>query len=153
MNNTEALKELKSELWKAMHDKGKDCPCCGRFAKLYKRPLNKTQVSGMYWLKDNGGLDEYVHVAKLAPAWLVRSNQHTILKHWGLVEQRKNHSPSLSDSGWWKITDVGRRFLSGKPVHKYALLFNDRCFGFREPLITCTEIVDYFNYEQIMGRV
>lgn len=133
--------------------KGGVCPCCDRFAKMYKRPLNATMVAGLYWIIDtNKEQDGYVSVAESAPVWLLRSNQHTILKHWGLVEQAPNEDNEMvSDSGRWRPTALGRAFADEKArVYKYALLFNDKCEGLVGELVFAKQIVDRFNYAELM---
>jgi len=151
MNGT-TLEDARERLFEKMADKGAKCPCCDRFAKIYKRPLNKTMVAGLRWInsakKDDDG---FVSVAASAPAWLLRTNQHTILKNWGLVEQARNEDPKKSDSGRWKVTDKGKRFLVGWRIRKYALLYNDDCLGLEGPEISISEICNIFDYEELMA--
>ena len=147
------LQGAKKELWEKMKGKGGDCPCCGRFAKVYKRPLNKTQVRALYWMmqsRSSWDKNGYMEIAGKAPVWILNSNQHTILKHWGFVEPKPHPSGKKKDSGWWRITNSGLDFLNGKPVNKYVFLFNDRVLGTDGPEVTFADIFDLFDYEQLM---
>ena len=149
------LKSARKKLFEEMKGSGGVCPCCDRFTKFYKRPLNRTMVSGLYWIIDAPkDMDGYVSVAENGPVWLLRSNQHTILKHWGLVEQAVNTDSKLSDSGRWRPTELGLQFANEKKrVKKYALLFNDNCSGLMGELVFAKHIVSRFNYAEIMTGV
>ncbi len=108
-------------------------------------------VSGLYWIFENSKPGHYIDVATTGPRWLVQSNQHTTLKHWGLLESRSNDDPKKKCSGWWRVTKKGRRVLFGEPIEKFAIIYNDKCYGLREPMVVLDDIVDYFDYEETMA--
>lgn len=145
------LQKAREKLWDQMKGHGGVCPCCDRWTKIAPRPLNKKMVSGLYWIFENSKAGHYIDVATTGPRWLVSSNQHTTLKHWGLLESRSNDDPKKKCSGWWRVTKKGRRVLFGEPIEKFAIIYNDTCYGHKEPMVTLDEIVDYFDYEEIMA--
>ena len=145
------LQKAREKLWDQMKGKGAFCPCCDRWTKVQPRPLNKKMVSGLYWIFENSKPGHYIDVATTGPRWLVQSNQHTTLKHWGLLESRSNDDPKKKCSGWWRVTKKGRRVLFGEQIEKFAIIYNDKCDAHKGPMVVLDDIVDYFNYEEIMA--
>ena len=145
------LQKARAKLQEQMRGKGAFCPCCDKWAKIAPRPLNKKMVSGLYWIFENSKAGHYINVAATGPRWLVSSNQHTTLKHWGLLESKANKDPKKKCSGWWRVTKYGRQVLFGEPIEKFAIIYNDKCYGHKEPMVTLDEIIDNFDYEEIMA--
>lgn len=143
------LVEAKTEFDVGLKE-GTTCPVCDRYAKLHKRPLNKTMVKALCWIVQNTRPGEYINVASEAPAWLLRSNQHTTLKHWDLLEQGTNTNPKTKNSGLWRATAKGRAFANNQePTYKYAVLYNDKCYVWGGPEVYAEDIVDTFDYSEL----
>lgn len=102
-----------AKLWwqKTIYNDGGDCPCCGRWGKVYPRSINVTMAKSLVWLGDHSS---WVDVPNTAPRWVLRSNQLPTLRWWGLVERMENSPDSdQKHSGVWRVTSRGRDFLSG----------------------------------------
>lgn len=96
------------------HD-GLVCPVCNRYAKMYRRKLNKTMAKGLIWLyrfREKNGPHEYVSFAKM-PNELLRSNQLSTNRWWGLIERLPNDDPKTKHSGMWRLTPKGANFVNG----------------------------------------
>jgi hypothetical protein len=65
-------------------DGGAECPCCHRFAKVYRRRLNAGMAVSAIRLYRAGAESDYVELSKL----MGYGNEVTRLHHWGLVEPR-----------------------------------------------------------------
>ena len=141
---------------------GKDghCPCCGRYAKLYRRKLNSSMARFLVWLgRVSGDGAPWVDLADNCRAMLdngvvITGGDHGKLAHWGLVEQRpvEDVTTTGKTSGQWRITPKGKAFLRGEiEVPRYAhLLFNDLVGWGSERTDIHQALGEVFDYEEMM---
>lgn len=127
MTEEEFIPVLRDHWRKTIEDVGGYCPCCERWGKIYKRPLNSTMARSLMWLvntPDRG--DGWVHVPDNAPNWILRTPQLGTLQYWGLVTSFSKDT-KLTSSGLWKATDRGYAFAHNQlRVPKYAFVYNNR---------------------------
>jgi hypothetical protein len=136
--------------------KSTDCPVCRRYAKYELRPLNATMARSLIWLVDrfekNGG--QWINVPEEAPSWLIRTNQHTTLAKWGLIERKANHEDKTKKhTGYWKPLELGIKFAKGLCAVPYKVcLWDDTKIGETEETITVQEAIlsGGFNYSEII---
>lgn len=145
-----SLEEARDLVETKIRGKGIHCPCCGKWCKMDKRPINWKMVNALYWIYDNTQLGDFVDVPRNAPAWLLASNQHSTLKHWGLVERAPNTDSKKKHSGLWRVTPKGMQAMMGEPIPKYAFIFDDRCYGFDGPMILLKDVKNRFDYAELM---
>jgi len=77
------------------------------------------------------------------------------LRYWGIVRERINVMPEKKTSGFWRMTDLGARFVKlQERVPKYVLLkWGSELLGFGGPMVTLKECLEYrnkFNYRELM---
>ena len=124
-------------------DEGTKCPCCGQFVKKYKRKLNSGMARTLTQIfKDNP--DRYVDVKEfLRSKGYKNSHDWTLLKHWGILTVRED--------GMYKITQMGRNFLSGFPTHSHIYMYNNKMMGFGEGQTTISEALgEPFDLQELM---
>jgi hypothetical protein len=139
------------------------CPCCDRWLKVYRRKFNGTMARSVIWVAYqrqrqilSGGNSDWVHVQKLAPAWLLRSKQLSITSKWDLVRAMPNeNNPKVKGSGWWRETEKGLSFVRNQaPIPEYAYLYNNSVIGFSEELVYARDTLPVgFDYRDIMDAV
>lgn len=150
------------EFLKANWKEGVSCPCCKQLVKLYRRNLN----SGMAWTLIQVYLETKRSIAdRVIPAlmWIhvkdfLRANamhnghDWTLLQHWGLLEERKTDS-GLPNSGRWRITDNGNRFVEMKlTVPKYLNFYNSKVWGGSDKMINIKQALGTkFNYQDLIN--
>jgi len=137
------------------------CDTCGRKTKVYRRKLNSSMARGLVWIVNQSVTWEkkkvqeidWVNVQKDAPREFVKSFQLGTLKHWGLVEQKKNSDKSKRTSGVWRPTHQGVLFVVHPwiEVRSHAVIRN----GFLEKLdgdLVGIEksLGEHFDYEELM---
>lgn len=153
------LEQLKTQWRHCIEDKGGHCPVCSRWGKIYKRQINKTMAESLIWLakarpkKANG---EWIDIANDAPRWLVRSNQLSTLKWWGLVERQSiNVKNKTKFSGLWKVTEKGRKFACREiAVPRAVYTYNDEVEDFSQETIFIEQAFkDFFDYKDVMNHV
>ena len=124
-----------SEVWawfRKRLDSGTKCPCCGRFAKNYRRTLTAKMAHGLTRIEEThpkGWFD--------AKSLFKRSSARdwSVTKHWGLVKAKPGKA------GIWKLTKLGRQFVRGKvEVHRRATVFNDKCLGLDGDMVTIQDV-------------
>jgi hypothetical protein len=149
----DTLVEARRRLMENLDD-GSRCPCCGQLAKRYKRTIYSSQVAqliSLYRLNRKHGWERYFHRTIVVRA--ANNNDLGFLRHWGLLELEPNVDPSKKDSGNFRITDLGRRFVEMKErVPKSCFQYNDNVEGFTEETVDCREALkERFDYGELMG--
>lgn len=155
-----SLDDARDWLRERVIDDGEHCPCCGQFAKVYKRKLNSTMAASLIWLVNEweslGDPDEYIHMMSDAPKWVVKTNQVVTIGHWKLIETKpRGKDQTGKSSGFWRPTDSGVQFAKGAievPSHVY--LYDGVPVRWQESKIAIREALgSHFNYdEMIAGR-
>lgn len=136
---------------------GTTCPCCRRYARVYKRKLNSGIALALLWICRaylQGGR-EPVDLARSAPRYvLARGGQHGLLVHWGLAAtsgaREGDHGRT---SGLWTPTADGLLFAAGRSkVRRFVHVFANRVAERSGPLVTIGEaLADRFDYAELQG--
>lgn len=149
------LRQAKEHLRKNFEE-GVNCPCCGQFVRLYKRPINSTMARALVWIagesqKSKGG---WVDVPAKAPKWLTKTNQHTTLRWWGLLERMPNEESYKKHSGVWRPTKKGIAFALGETkVPQYILHYNNKVIGQSDETVDISEAFGVkFDYKEVMKQ-
>jgi hypothetical protein len=126
-------------------ESGSNCPCCGQFAKAYKRRIRGNHTR---FLVDVARLatveDPWVHYTKCFFA----GRDYAYLRHFGLAETRERE-------GLWKITPHGERFLLGEEdagVPEWILVFNNAVVARAEKIMSARDCLAQggFDYDDLM---
>lgn len=140
----------------ANRDKGIECPCCGQFAKTYRRKLNVSMARGLIWLVNQCITDEWVDVPSTAPKWLLRSRELPKLSYWGLVEERPLYKKvEKRCSGFWRPTKRGVDFAYRRSrVPSHVFIYDNDVVGTSEVQIDIvTALGAKFSYAELMNAV
>lgn len=154
----ETLKEARQYL-KENYEKGCKCPLCKQNVKLYKRKLNSGMaifLMGLYWLHKNDKLQGgfYRNSMVLEYRNIVASSlDYSVLKHFGLIEERINAENNKKNSGYWRLTEKGFSFVKGEiTVPMRVHLYNNEVQGFSEEHTTIQQALgDNFDYDELMN--
>lgn len=157
INTIAEAKEHLKENW----EKGVDCPACGQHVQLYRYPLFATSAYALielYKLTINNYPEEYFHVNKFAEAKAgkIRSPHFAELRFWGLVQAMDKKTKEKNSSGYWAITEKGKRFVERSlKVPKYIKIYNNKFVGHEGDEISITDALgNKFNYaDLIQGSV
>ena len=142
MNDTSgiSLREAKKHLMMNI-DEGVTCPCCGQFAKVYRRKLNSGMAVALIDMYRNSGTD-WFNVREIT----LRGGDYGKLAYWGLIEPG-------DDTGIWRVTARGEEFIKGMiPVSQHANVYNGKLIELEGDLISISDALgDRFNYEELMA--
>lgn len=132
-----------------------DCPCCGRYAKVYRRKIHRNMVRQALTLYRLGGAWNYIHTDELARATekgSTRDSGFTSLAYWGLIEPKLHDGGEKRTSGFWRLTERGVDFLRGRVrLPKYALVYDNRVLGFEGDMTDAKDAYGaMFNFEELM---
>lgn len=109
---------------------GHACPCCRQNVKIYKRPLNHVPAAAMVALYREcliGWGHMPTIMANRLPALAGQGGYAVLGKHWGLIEEATAQRKDGGRAGWWRVTTIGARFVTGSlKVKKYAEIYNGR---------------------------
>lgn len=150
----EALENQKSEFWSVLHAGGElDCPCCGRYAKIYRRQIHHSVARQLIAFYHLGGHNGFIHISELKSAFLTGAGDFTKAKYWDLLDQQiNNDDPEKKHSGLWFLTEKGRDYVLGRiSIPKYVIVFDDKVLRFSDELSTIQDALgNKFNYEELM---
>lgn len=147
------LEEARTWLLERLAD-GETCPCCGQYAKEYRRTIHASMASALIKTYRAGGRERR--------GWVTIKNHldhpeladFAKLAHWSLVEAKPGERDDGSKRvGIWRVTDMGEEFVAGRlAVAKYARVFNGECRGHDPlPMIGIRDcLAKTFNYEELM---
>lgn len=131
-----------------------DCPCCGQHAKIYKRTIHAGMAAAlirMYQMNvtDNGG---WIPVSEIYARGA--AGDYAKLRYWSLVESADARGAVKNASGFWRLTDRGKRFVEGQlRLPKYALVFDNNVLGHEGALVTIHECLGKrFSYVSLMAQ-
>lgn len=150
----ESLKEAKEKFQEDIKEKQSICPCCDRSAKVYSLTLNNSRIASLVWLHGAGLTKEggWVNVPKSGNVEVLRTNQLSSLKHWGLIQVKINKDAKNKSSGIWRVTELGRSFLRGrKHIPTKVWIYNDERQKFGVALTNMKHVDENFNYEATMA--
>lgn len=148
------LEEARAEIQSSLDD-GIVCPCCDKYVRRYRRKFNASMSRALIWLY-RAALDSdsgWVDVPKMAPRWLVRTNQLPSVRWWGLIERHPNTDGATKHSGLWRVTEAGRSFVQSELKLKSTVVtYNGSPVGFEGNEIYIRESLGTkFDYSELMG--
>jgi hypothetical protein len=150
---------LDTEFLRTLPAGGAVCPCCLRFAKVYRYKITSGMARCLIWLVGQGpkyaDVGGWVHLPEKAPRHVLTSNSIGKLKYWGLVEAKFNEDSRKKESGIWRPTQDGLRFVRRQQtVHSHAVVYNDELLRFDgEGIEIKTALKNPFDYEKLMAGV
>ncbi len=147
--------------WLADHIRaGVRCPCCHQYVKLYRRTITSAMAQGLIYLYRYSlrhGREKSIQVE----GYLKRLNISSTIRGdipklcvWGLLQKKEGQRKDGSTrNGHYYITPFAIDFLlHGVTVRKYALLYNNQCFGFEGPKIGIREaLTTQFDYDKLIS--
>lgn len=140
---------------------GVECPCCGQYAKLYKRKLTSAMAIALLeiYKQNRKNNFEFFHVEnhfknlKGLPASI--RGDFPKLRYWNLIEQQEGERDDGSNrNGFYRITGAGNAFIHDDQmkVFSHALIFNNKLEGFSENTVSFKECLgNKFNYDELMN--
>lgn len=134
------------------YEQGVECPCCGQFVKLYKRPIHVTMALALINLYKLG--DGYHHMLTITQdLGLTGSGDFAKLRFWGFIDEQPNETDKRT-SGFWAITDKGKLFARNLlKVPSSVLLYNNTFQGFEGDHISIVDALkNKFDYQTLINE-
>jgi len=127
---------------------GIECPCCGQYAKVYRRKLNSGMAEWLLWLVKQSRVASWVDIRDSS----VRGGDYGKLTHWGLIQHMANVDPAKRGSGFWRPTDKGIAFAERRvSVPSHVFLYNNQVIGFSDsPCSIVDALGKKFDYTMLM---
>src|SRR5215831_5080791 len=146
----ETLEEARARLQAGLEN-GLTCPCCGQFAKRYRRKFNSGQARSLINIYIRGGRADrdWVYIPLLS----AKSREEGKIAYWGLLQESEERREDGGRAGWWRVTLLGERFLlDGLRIPKYVFVYNAVCSGFdRTEMVTIQDCLgDKFDLGELM---
>lgn len=151
------LIQARDEWRETIHNDGGVCPCCARWGKVYNRQINGTMAFSLAWLYGQNkkkGIREWIDVPNTAPKFVLRSNQLSTLRWWGLVErQLPEPDDTNKHSGMWRMTLRGMDFVDNLVlVPKKVFTYNGEVVKVSDELVSFESCKDKrFDYNEVMS--
>ena len=140
----------------AFLDRGTYCPCCDQYARRYKRKLYSSQAMQLIRLyklcrETDFDPDLYYHRSVVIP--YANNNDLALLRHWGVLALQENKDRTKRESGRFRVTDLGRKFVEGVvTVPAACYQYNDEVQKFTDKRVTIYQALGTkFSYEDLMS--
>jgi len=133
---------------------GVECPCCGQFAKVYKRKINSGMAWSLIWLvREHLETKDWVDVQKQAPRFVMANREMGKLIHWGLAVTKSHDGTRKKNSGLWRPTEKGIDFVFDEvTVPTRVHLYNNTVVGSDDELMSIRDALgDKFDYRELMS--
>jgi hypothetical protein len=159
LHGGDTLAVAKTE-WKQNITSGCECRCCGQHIQLWPRRIYSVmafQLCGLYRLND--GNDNFHHIGDIPkpPKAKTGGGDFAKLRYWLLVEEMPPDPDGKSrSSGYWRITDHGKRFVEGTvKVPSVCNIYNKKSWSFGEGEMTNIKkaLTEEYDYNQLIGRL
>jgi len=142
------------ELWQ-----GCTCPSCGQHAEIYPRNITESMADALFKLYKMDKLQPhkiFFHYDQELKLTNAQSADFSKFAHWKLIRkkaQEETDDPNKKSSGYWAITDRGKRFVEGDfKIDEIAVLYNNELLGFLGEKITVHDTVGVeFDYRKLMS--
>lgn len=141
------------DLLREMVDDGATCPCCRQFAKVYKRKVNSSMARDLIALYRTHST-EFAYLPDVRKRTGSRSNrEESKLRYWGLVEEDAVRREDGGHAGWWRVTDLGARWVRLEAsIPEYARIYDGRLLGLvGEPVTIRQALGAKFDYAELMA--
>lgn len=134
---------------------GMHCPCCGQYAKRYKRAFNCGQAISLINIYKRGMRSqfEWVHIPDVYAS--LKSREEGKIAYWGLLEEAQEKRDDGGRAGWWRVTPKGEDFIiRGLRIPKHVYVYNAECLGFdASAMVTIRDCLrEKFDLDDLMGR-
>ena len=141
------LNKLKEQWETAIMGDGGNCPCCGKWGKVYKYKLSQHLALALRWIVVHGKENGWVHVQNTAPRWMLKSKTYPLLAHWKLIEHQSNRS------GIWRATYIGTMFSEGQINQPSAVyIYDNDIWGFDSAEVSFRGCFgDHFDFDEMMS--
>lgn len=142
---------------RVQRDKGGPCGECGRLLKVYHRRLTRSMMKGLvrlYRLEILHPDRKFFHV-KMFDKEGARG-EFGVVSSWGLTTEQPSDTLGQKSSGFWSLTEFGRRFilLRAKVPLYVVLKWGSDVLGFAGEFVDARQALEYrnqFNYDELMS--
>lgn len=147
LNNNNTIEDAKNYLRQNFKE-GVICPCCTQLVKLYSYKINSGMILVLISMYKSN--KEWVHPLKDLKT---NNGDYAKLRFWGLLQSSSDEpEEDKKSSGFWKITDKGKKFVENSiTIKEKAYLFNNKCYGFTGEEINIVQALgNKFSYSELM---
>lgn len=106
------------------------CPCCGQFAKVYKRKITTAMARVLIEMYRRGGEHrDWVSLPTICNDLRIGSRgDQSATTRWRLIERRPGQrDDGAKSTGWYRLTPLGVDFVRGvAKVPKYVRVYDNR---------------------------
>ncbi len=148
------LHKLRQDWLSTIKNDGGYCPCCDRWGKISPFTLTETHALSLKWFADAPCDDDgWILVPPIAPNWMLRGKNYSMMAKWNLIEHGGNSDTSKRSDGYWRITAKGLDFILGKiRVPKTAYIYANTVQAWSDELIAFADCFGkHFDYEYVMS--
>jgi hypothetical protein len=129
MEEREAIGRARAKLQEELRA-GTTCPVCDQHAREYRRVLNAGMANALVVMYQAAGLD-WFHKPTVLRGVGAAARDESLLRYWGLIEERRGRKASEGHAGFWRVTPAGEEFVQGNSkVDSHVVIYNGIFRGF-----------------------
>jgi len=148
------LAQAHEETMRAADGAGVRCPCCGQYARAYRRTIAASSAYTLLCLYRVHGT-AWTHLQHFMEAHDIRRADEAKLAYWGLLQERASGGTNAAGgprAGYWRVTELGARWVRGEAtVPYYARVYDGVCSGLDgDPVGIRDALGARFDYDDLM---
>lgn len=130
---------------------GAICPCCGTFNKVYHRKIPLNTVKSLFRLyKLNSREPKAYHSRDFTGSH--SGGDFAKIAALGLLSKVKNNNEKKKDSGYWNITEEGKKFCRGESlIQEKLVIYHNQLKGTEGDLKSIRDFWPEFDYRDLMN--
>lgn len=141
------------DLLRRLVEDGTICPLCKLRAQVYKRPMNATMARGLAAMYAEHGRN-FGSLPEVRKKYaLHHSNQETMTRWWGLIEEEKRAREDGGRAGYWRVTILGEQWVTGNAkVRGIARTYDGEVLQLLGDDVTVYDVLGVgFNLSEVMS--
>lgn len=142
------LEKARKVFAKKIIGKRKSCPVCRKSGYINPFQLNKNLLRTLIYMTGRCGPSgqKYISMKSEDLPKGSRAKDYSKLAYWGFIKKRGDAGKKTPSSGYWKVTDKGRRFASHQEkAPKMVFVYDQEVIDSSDEEIWCTQVEGY-NY-------
>jgi len=130
---------------------GAICPCCGSFNKVYHRKISLNTVKSLFKLYKLNSLEPKAYHSRDFTG-SHSGGDFAKIAALGLLSKVKNNNEKKKDSGYWNITEEGKKFCRGESlIQEKLVIYHNELKGTEGGLKSIRDFWPEFDYRELMN--
>lgn len=142
-----ARADLREDMWE-----GTECPCCGQYARVYRRKVNANCARKLIAAYRLHGTQPF-YLPGLLASLRLPGRDESLLHYFRLIQETDSRRDDGGRAGWWRVTGLGVGYVKGlQQIPKYAQVYNGKVLGYDVPMVSIQDALgERFDLQELLA--